>query len=234
MTGILLVIAGALLLNLYAFVLVLLRAPLFKTQLYRPMILNIGLSLTPILVLILTVIGLFIVVTAAPSPLAVWIVTFLGGVIWLALLPNSAYLITELNFSHRKEKDLAPLWYDIVLTLTLSLSGVINALLNVVLAQTLFALIAHPNSEAPLMTSLDSWVFVFVIIVLVTVGIYFGRYIRFNSWDLLHPTSFVHKLRDHFRKRGSLKSLLGFSLLHSILLICLYLFLVAPIVVMLH
>lgn len=230
MAGVLFVIAGALLLNVYALVLVLVRAPLYRTRLYRPMVLNIGLSLAPILVLVLTLAALVVTVTIAPSQLAVWVEILIGGAVWLALLPNAAYLITELNFSHRSDSDPVPLWYDIVLTLTLALSGIVNALLNVVLAQVLFVMVAYPNSVAPLEAP-SSWIFAAIIIVLVTVGIYFGRYIRFNTWDLLHPRSFLHKLRAHFAEPGNTASLFGFVTLHSILLACLYLLVVAPVVV---
>ena len=32
------------------------------------------------------------------------------------------------------------------------------------------------------------------VLVLVAFGMYLGRYLRFNSWDLRHPVSFVKKL----------------------------------------
>lgn len=228
MPGIWFVIAGAVALNVYALVLVLLRAPVYRTRLYRPMILNIGLSIAPIVALIATILGMVAVVTTDASTAVFWIVLVLGGGIWLVLLPNAAYLITELNFSHRAEDDPTPLWYDIVLTVTLALSGIMNALLNVALAQTLYSLIRYPNSEAPLAHT-SSWVVAAVIIVLVTVGIYLGRYIRFNTWDLLRPIRFARILVKHFSEPGSVTTLIGFVLVHSILLACLYLFLIAPI-----
>ena len=52
MNAVVLLTVGTLLLSLYALCLVLLRAPAFGTAVYRPMIINIGLSLTPTAILI--------------------------------------------------------------------------------------------------------------------------------------------------------------------------------------
>jgi len=209
-------------------VLVCLRAPLFGTRLYRPMVLNIALSVAPVVVLGLLLAGL-LVAAAVGSTVLIWLVIIGDGLVWLLLLPNSAYLITELNFSHRREEDPVPLWYDIVLVLTLALSGVMNALLNVVLAQGVLALVAFPNSADPLGRP-ASWIFVAVVLVLISFGMYLGRHLRFNSWDLLHPGSFVRRFRDHFARAGRMREAGGFVIVHSLLLAFLYLLVIAPVV----
>lgn len=229
MNGIELVIVAVVLLNLYALTLVMLRAPVFHTRLYRPMVLNLGLSASPAAILALALALLFGATLVVQQAAAVWAVIVVCGLAWLVMLPNSAYLITELNFSHRTENDPVPLWYDIVLVLTLALSGIANALLNVALAQLLYVLIAYPNDERPLSRP-ESWVLAAVVLVLVTVGIYFGRYIRFNSWDLAHPRSFAHKLRTHFQAPGRVREAAGFCTTHALLLATVYLLLVAPVV----
>jgi len=214
-------------LNVYALALVLLRAPLYKVRLYRPMVLNIGLSVAPPMMLAVTLGALLAVVVAAPSPAAVWITLVLGGGLWLLLLPNAAYLITELNLSHRAPKDPVPLWYDIVLVLSLALSGVMNTLLSVAMAQTLYSLVAHPNAASPLHGG-DSWLITAGVLVLVSVGMYLGRYIRFNSWDVLHPVAFWRKLGAHFAQPGAPSAALGFCVTHTVLLGLLYAITVVP------
>lgn len=220
------VILGIALLNGYAFALVLLRGPIFATTVYRPMLWNIWLSIIPVLVLL----GIFASLTAAivlESPVVIWLILALGGLAWLLMLPNAAYLITELNFSHRREGEKVPLWYDIVLVLTLALSGVANTVLNVFLAQIIFLLLTYPNDPAP-MSHASSWVMVGVVLLLVAFGIYLGRYLRFNSWDLRRPTRFVRKLTDHFSDRSQLVEAAGFTLTHALLLGILYMIVAAP------
>ena len=232
MNAVVLLTVGTLLLSLYALCLVLLRAPVFGTAVYRPMIINIGLSLTPTAILI-AVLGAMIGITLlAPSAVALWAVIAVGAAGWLLMLPNSAYLITELNFSHRDESERVPLWYDIVLVLTLALSGVFNTLLNLALAQSLYVLVVRPNDDHPLRHP-DSWVMSVVVLVLVTFGMYLGRYIRFNSWDIRHPISFVRKLVGYFAERGHVREALGVCTAHSVLLAILYLIVVAPLVAVL-
>lgn len=227
MPAIVLLFAGIVLLNVYALVLVLLRGPVFGTRVYRPMLLNIGLSLAPAVALLAALLGLLLVVTFAPYIWLLVAVVVIGGAIWLVLLPNAAYMVTELNFSHRREGDAVPLWYDIVLVLTLAISGVLNTLANVLLAQLVYVLIVHVNDANPYAFA-DSWIIASVVLLLVSVGIYLGRYIRFNSWDLLHPGSFAGKLLRHFREPGRWRTAVGFCLAHTILLALLYLVIVAP------
>lgn len=221
---------GVVLLNVYALALVLLRAPVFRTRLYRPMVLNIALSVAPAFVMLLVLLGELAVVQLVPYPTATWVLWTLivvGGLVWLLLLPNAGYLVTELNFSHRRHDDPVPLWYDIVLVLSLAMSGVLNTLANVLLAQLAFAVLTRPDDN-DLFAQADTWVVAGVAFVLVALGIYLGRYVRFNSWDLLHPSSFVRKLVGHFGDRSRLRAAGGFVVVHAGFFGILYLVVVAP------
>ncbi|WP_084103831.1 DUF1361 domain-containing protein [Demequina sp. NBRC 110056] len=227
MAEIVLVVVGAALLNVYAAALVLLRGPLFHTRVYRPMVLNIGLSLAPALIAVATIVVLLVVATMSPQPWLVWLVAILGGIAWLLALPNSAYLITELNLSHRREGESVPLWYDIVLVLSLAMSGVINSLVSVVLVQAAVVLIALPNDDSPLEGPLV-WVSAAVLMTLTGFGIYLGRHLRFNSWDVVRPHRMVAKTARHFSQPGTVGTAAGFTLVHAIFLMCMYLVVVAP------
>ena len=72
--------------------------------------------------------------------------------------------------------------------------------------------------------------FLAVLLVLIAFGMYLGRYVRFNSWDLLHPGSFVRKFRDHFTAPGRAAAAGGFVVVHSLLFAMLYLLVIAPVV----
>lgn len=232
MNAILLLPLGIVLLNVFALALVLLRAPLFRLPVYWPMVLNIGLSVAPAVVLGIGLLLVLAVITFAPNQVLLLAVIALVLLVWVLLLPNAAYLVTELNFSHRRPtNDPAPLWYDIVMVLSLALSGVLNMLMNVLLVQFAYVLIMRPNDDDPYRRP-DSWMLVAVTLVLVSVGIYLGRYIRFNSWDLLHPGSFVRKLAEHLRVPAHLRTLAGFVIVHTLFFGLTYLLVVAPVVLM--
>lgn len=53
-------------------------------------------------------------------------------------------------------------------------------------------------------------------LVLAAFGVYLGRYLRLNSWDVRHPSSLLGKLSSHFRTAGSRASAGGFVVAHSL------------------
>ncbi|MCT1479169.1 DUF1361 domain-containing protein [Microbacterium sp. p3-SID336] len=222
-----LLLAGAGALNAFAVALVLLRAAVYRVPVYRPMLLNVVLSLAPAIVLAATFALLMLVAQLDLPPIALRLVAVAGGLVWLLLLPNSAYLITELNFSHRRMDDPVPLWFDIVGTLALALSGIDNTVLNVLLAQAVFFAL-RDDGLSGMKVDGDTWVVAAVILLLVSFGIYLGRHIRFNSWDLVRPTRFVTILVRHFRQRGRVTEAAGFCALHTILLGILYAMIALP------
>lgn len=232
MNAILLLPLGLVLLNVLALALVLLRAPLFRLPVYWPMVLNVGLSVAPAVVLGIGLALVLAIITFAPSQALLITTIAVVLVVWVLLLPNAAYLVTELNFSHRRPTDdPAPLWYDIVMVLSLALSGVLNTLSNVLLVQLAYVMIVRPNDDDPYRQP-DSWLLVGVTLVLVSVGIYLGRYVRFNTWDLLHPASFARKLVGHLRVPANLRALAGFAVVHTLFFGVLYVLIVAPVVVL--
>ncbi len=131
------------------------------------------------------------------------------------------YLITELNLSHREDGPTpVPLWYDIVQTLTLTISGIANAVLSLAILQTVLIVLfidpARPTVPA------SSWAFAVVVIVLGAVGVYLGRYLRFNSWDVRHPLGMLRKLGAHFRVRGKALEAFAFVVTHALLITLIY------------
>lgn len=221
------IFTAAVLLNVYAALLVLLRAPLFHTKLYRPMLWNIWLSVLPVIVLTVGgVSGLVLLLISRPAAIAVLAVT---AMVWLLLLPNASYLITELNFSHRRDDDRTPLWYDIILVISLAMSGVANAVVNVFIAHMVFAITLFGDA-AQALTRGASIAFVIVIMLLVSFGMYLGRYPRFNSWDLKHPIGFVRKLVGHFSERSNVLTALGFTVTYALFLALIYYMVVGAVI----
>jgi uncharacterized membrane protein len=215
--------------NVYAALLVFLRARLYRTPLYRPMLLNIGLSIAPLVVLVG---GLMVAIAGGSigSPQLVYALALLTCLVWLALLPNSSYLITELNMTHRKDGDGVPLWYDIALVITLAMSGVFNTVVSIFLVKVLYASMFHSTSNTSgALAQLDVRALPVGVIVLCAVGMYLGRYIRFNSWDLLHPLSFVRKLGRHFAASEARRQAIGFTVTHAVFIGLVYVILAGTI-----
>ena len=135
------------------------------------------------------------------------------GVGWLLFLPNAPYILTD--FIHLGRRTGAPLWFD---------AALIGAFAGVGLALGLVSLlIVHRVVEARA-GRLVGWLFAVTALVLSAVGVYLGRFPRFNSWDVItDPHSLVsvvlHRLADPFGN----PFLLQFGLLMSVLLLGSYL-----------
>ena len=221
-------IVGVVLMNLLALALVVARSRVYRTRLYRPMLLNLALSVVPLLVLLVGLLAVVVARLVLPVPVVV-VVLALVAVAWLLLLPNAGYLITELNLSHRRDGDGVPMWFDVVLVISLAMSGVLNTVLNVFVVQVLWVLQVHGDDAAPL-DGLDARLVVVGILLLVSFGMYLGRSLRLNSWDVRHPRSLVTKVLVHLRAPGAAGDALGFTLLHALFLGIIYLVVIGPVV----
>ena len=208
--------------NLLALAMILLRPKLYNTKLYKPMVKNIVLSVLPGVILLGTSV-LCIQLTYSGYQEGIRNLVYLaiiaaamGMLIWLLLLPNSGYLITELNFNHRQADPVeVPIWYDIISILSLAISGVLNTCLNILIVQSLYISLFNQTNNISLNNPV-SWAIMFVVLFLVSAGIYLGRYIRFNSWDILHPIQFMKRLYSHFRKKGAKLNAFLFIVFHSL------------------
>ena len=95
--------------------------------------------------------------------------------LWLIFFPNAPYMLTDLQDLARKASG-APLWYDVIIVVWSSWTGMLLGVISLYLMQDIiirsFGRIA-------------GWIFVFVISALSSFGIYIGRFVRLNSWDIL-------------------------------------------------
>lgn len=94
-------------------------------------------------------------------------------ILWVLFFPNSPYILTDLFHLH-KPGDM-PLWYDLVMILSFATTALV------------FGLWSLNSIESALRKKYRSWkVQVFIVCMLFAsgFGVYLGRYLRFNSWDL--------------------------------------------------
>ncbi|WP_052748403.1 DUF1361 domain-containing protein [Cellulomonas sp. FA1] len=222
-------VVGVLLMNLFAAALVVARAPVYRTRLYRPMLLNLALSVAPFVVLAVAVVVLLPLISRGAPPAVVWGSGIVLGVVWLLMLPNAGYLITELNLNHRREGERVPEWYDVLLVLVLAMSGVLTTVLNVFLVILAWVILRYGDTVAPL-AGTEARAVEAVVLLLVAFGIYLGRHVRLNSWDVKHPTHLVRKVVRHLRTPGRLGDAIGFTLLGALFFGLMYLVVVGPVV----
>jgi uncharacterized membrane protein len=111
-------------------------------------------------------------------------VLFIGFILWILFLPNAPYLITDLMHIGVVRK--VPVLFDSFLLFTIAWVGVSLWLNSMFHMEKIFL-----NKYSKKQVS----IFITIIIVLNSFGIYLGRFLRFNSWDIFtSPTSFSNKL----------------------------------------
>lgn len=143
-----------------------------------------------------------------PRPL-LWV---LGGV-WLLFLPNAPYILTD--FIHLGRVGGAPLWFDAALIGTFAATGLVLGLVSL--------LVVHRVVEARGGRVLG-WVVAVGSIVLSAIGIYLGRFVRVNSWDVLtDPHGLVAVVLQRLADPLGNPFLLRFGLVMTALLLGAYL-----------
>ncbi len=153
-------------------------------------------------------------VTAATPP-ATWLKTVwqVGlGLLWLLFFPNAPYLVTDLM--HLQPLGNVPIWYDAILLFAFALTGLLLGFLSLYFMQTM--VLQRFGRTA-------SWGFVLVTVGLSSFGVYIGRFLRFNSWDVFtNPLHLIYNLVTHLDQPYLLIRSMTVSLLLSLLLLGTY------------
>jgi len=97
------------------------------------------------------------------------------AVLWLLFFPNAPYILTDFQHLTRLNGE-APVWYDVIMLLWFSWNGLFLGVISLYFMQKVVA---------RWLGGISSWVFVVGVTVLSSLGIYVGRFLRWNSWDLI-------------------------------------------------
>lgn len=136
---------------------------------------NIFLGLLP-----LAVSGLL--VSYAARPKAHILVLVFGGLVWLALFPNAPYLLTD--FMHVRDGGTVFLWYNILMFFAAAWACLLAGFYSLEQIQTLLR---------KYMTQVQTWIILVGIFAISSFGIYIGRFLRWNSWDVvINPQYVIH------------------------------------------
>jgi len=93
---------------------------------------------------------------------------------WLLFLPNAPYIITD--FLHLRQRPPIPYWYDILLLFSAALNGLLLGLASLLVVEK-FLIQRYGNRMSALL--------MFCSFFLCSFGVYIGRYLRWNSWDII-------------------------------------------------
>jgi len=185
-----------------------LRAKLYGYRFYRPFLVNIILAWIPFALSIVAHVT-FLANNYSPS---VWTVGSL--IIWFFFFPNAIYLITEVH--HFQIETDVPLWFDTVAILLIVLNGMLLASFSL--------LIIHFFLRIYLSGGM-AWLALIAYVFIANIGIYIGRYLRFNSWDVVkRPGALIHAIFEQLGSKKAFGVLMLYASMFTLFVIAFYLF----------
>jgi uncharacterized membrane protein len=133
--------------------------------------------------------------------------------LWLCFFPNAPYILTDLF--HLKQRSGVPYWYDLALILFFAWNGLMLGYASLLDIQSV--LTRHFNR-------LVGWIVAIGSLVLGSFGIYLGRYLRWNSWDVLSsPKGLLHDIAVRVLDPMAHQQTYGVTLIFSAFLVLGYL-----------
>jgi uncharacterized membrane protein len=181
-----------------------------NTVIYRNLVWNLFLAWLPYLF------SIWAAASERLSPGKWWLLILPGG-LWLIFFPNAPYMMTD--FLHLEDRPPIPLWYDILLITTFAWSGLFLAIGSLRTMQLLIK---------KYLGGFIGWLFVTVALGLSGLGIYLGRFERWNSWDLIfQPRQILHDLKTYMAAPTDNLRFFAFTLLFTAFLLICYLTFIA-------
>jgi len=133
---------------------------------------------------------------------------------WLLFFPNAPYIITDIIHLH-PSKDFG-YWYNLLIVISCVWNALVMGLLSLNDIQ---------NVLTEKFGKLTAWIVSISSVFLGAFGIYLGRILRWNSWDLFFDTKcLVYDITDRIINPMSHGRTLGVTLFYGMFLLIVYLF----------
>lgn len=106
------------------------------------------------------------------------------SLLWLLFIPNAPYIITD--FVHLGVTRSVPIIYDTLLLFSSATLGLILGFLSLFHIEQIIKMKYSKNMTSLIMA---------IIILMISFGVYLGRFLRFNSWDIfINHTSLIKNI----------------------------------------
>ena len=146
----------------------------------------------------------------AALPSRNWALLLVAAVIWFLFFPNAPYIVTDLV--HLREAPPVPYWYDIICVMAFAQTGLFLGYLSLYLMQEVIR---------AWMGRWVGWLFALAMLGASAFGVYLGRFLRWNSWDLLRNPAGIALFTFEGVQNPSLQSI-GFTGLFAVFFLFLY------------
>ncbi|GMO62653.1 MAG: DUF1361 domain-containing protein [Treponemataceae bacterium] len=103
------------------------------------------------------------------------IFTAIVMLVWLLFFPNAPYILTDLF--HLRRIALMPIWFDLVMILSFAWTGLLFGFLSLWDIERMLSARITKRRNVKIISS--------VLLFVGSFGVYIGRYLRWNSWDIV-------------------------------------------------
>lgn len=125
--------------------------------------------------------------------------------LWLIFFPNAPYILTDFQHLSHAGVDI-PVWYDVILLIWFAFTGLFLGMVSLFLMQEIV------RRE---FGRWFGWGFVLIVAGLTSIGVYMGRFLRWNSWDILGDFSSMAEFTLYYILHPTPRSLIFASLFTS-------------------
>jgi uncharacterized membrane protein len=134
-------------------------------------------------------------------------------ILWLCFFPNAPYILTDLF--HLRPRPGVRYWYDLALILFFAWNGLMLGYASLMDMQVVFT--RHFNQWI-------GWAMAILSLILGSFGIYLGRYLRWNSWDVINsPKDLLHDIAVRVTDPMAHQQTYGVTIVFSAFLVAGYL-----------
>ncbi len=131
---------------------------------------------------------------------------------WLVFFPNAPYILTDLL--HLRHRPPVPFWFDMMILISFAWTGLLLGLASLFEVQKFVE--EHKSRTFGVLFSIGS-------ILLCGIGIYLGRVLRWNTWDILvHPYALVLDVVSNIMNPAATGYTIGLGFIISIFMLIAY------------
>lgn len=143
------------------------------------------------------------------------LLSWLIAAVWLLFFPNAPYILTDFFHLSWRASSSVPLWYDAVMIAAFAWTGLLLGTASLALMQ---------GVVRRRFGTMVGWIFAMASLVVGSMGVWLGRYARWNSWDVFaDPGGVVNdvttRMLDPFAHPGAL----GMTVVLATFLVVVYL-----------
>ena len=132
--------------------------------------------------------------------------------VWLLFFPNAPYIITDIF--HFEKRPLIPYWFDLTIVVTGAWNGLLLGILSLMQVEKY---LFHHFSRKLLR------IFVLLCITLSGYGVYIGRFLRYNSWDIFtRPLILIYSFINQIIHPHQNIGVWSFTLVFSVMMVIIY------------